>query len=118
MEGLTYSRAGASRGFIATEGRLEDVAHTYLFPNPTHDGDLRENVGHVPGINPYEDAGVKPFDLPDFNSLRGIIISLQILMIFISLVISVAKPDFNLVLYMMGYYLWCIHGEYYLFYIF
>eukprot|EP00922_Rhytidocystis_sp_ex-Travisia-forbesii_P037469 GHVS01055842.1.p1 GENE.GHVS01055842.1~~GHVS01055842.1.p1 ORF type:complete len:254 (-),score=42.55 GHVS01055842.1:413-1174(-) len=52
-----------------------------------------------------------PFDVPNFRSLAGGIIAGLMAMICISLFICLARADFNLVFYLMGYYVWCIESD-------
>jgi len=110
--GVSYTEVGRSRGIQGQElGGFQDVHHTFIAPNPTPVQDAAPIA--VPGINPYEDAEVKPFDMPSFSSMGGIVITLHHFMLVISLLICLGRPDLNLVFYLMGYYLWCIHGHRY-----
>eukprot|EP00922_Rhytidocystis_sp_ex-Travisia-forbesii_P034959 GHVS01051923.1.p1 GENE.GHVS01051923.1~~GHVS01051923.1.p1 ORF type:complete len:264 (+),score=50.95 GHVS01051923.1:168-959(+) len=81
------------------------------FPPGVHDGERSPFSpelsaeclgGGAPGV---------PFDIPNFRSLVGGIISGLMAMICISLFICLARADFNLVFYLMGYYIWCIESD-------
>lgn len=53
----------------------------------------------------------KYFDMPNFISLPGMIISCNMFMLCSSLYICLGRSDFNLIFYLLGYYIWCIESD-------
>lgn len=104
-----YAYVGVSQGLQATDTQVYHANHHYIAPE--HEFIAEKANGFVPNESAFKELQAKQFDVPDFHSLKGFIIYIHQAMMFISLVISLAKPDFNLILYFLGYYVWCIHGH-------
>lgn len=49
--------------------------------------------------------------VPNLKRISGVIIITNIVLMFVSVLISIIRSDFNIVLYIMGYYIWCIESK-------
>ncbi|CDJ48048.1 hypothetical protein, conserved [Eimeria brunetti] len=50
-------------------------------------------------------------DLPNFRGTPGVIILCLYILLASSLFASLGRADFNFVLYLLGYHLWCVEGD-------
>lgn len=85
------------------------VQHTFLAPVP-HVALIDSEAGGVTEV----DAG-DAIDKPSCRSLSGSIIILTLTMLVVSLFVCLARPDFNFVLYLLGYSIWCLESVHHAF---
>eukprot|EP00917_Polyrhabdina_sp_WS-2016_P014261 GHVP01031248.1.p1 GENE.GHVP01031248.1~~GHVP01031248.1.p1 ORF type:complete len:227 (+),score=22.61 GHVP01031248.1:405-1085(+) len=79
------------------------VSHTYLQPMP-------EFTYGTHTTSPQTEPQIL-IDVPSFKSFSGLIIIIIFLQLVISLFICLGRTDFNFVLYLLGYYIFCIDCE-------
>eukprot|EP01070_Trichotokara_eunicae_P012640 Trichotokara_eunicae@DN9534_c0_g1_i1.p1 len=90
----------------------DTAAHTFIVPRS--DFGFRPFPESVPPAPMRMEAGeddTLTMDVPSFRSLSGTIIVLIFIMLAFSVIICLGRSDFNFILYLLGYYIWCIESD-------
>lgn len=75
--------------------------HSLLLQSSPHASGLQEEFG-------YTESTTKAEYGPNFHSLSGLIVVTIQLSLLLSLALCLVRFDFNFVLYLMGYFIWCM----------
>lgn len=66
----------------------------------------------MPALTPLPSSGEDVYeDLPNFRGTPGVIIFCLYLLLVSSLFANLGRSDFNFVLYLLGYHIWCIESD-------
>lgn len=106
------SNAGAcqERG-IAYQSTIPNSATTF-YPGLTSTQYAQYMMPYSTGLARQSSHGSAVYDdLPNFRGTPGVVILCIFILLITSLFSCLGRTDFNFVLYLLGYHIWCVEGD-------